>query len=62
MKLGQFICRTWNGAHQNTEYELRNFDILIYVKNQPAPNCPLGAAQDTNDIREDRVWEHRCFD
>ena len=62
MKLGQFICRTWNNAHANTEYELRTFDILIYVKAQPKPNCPLGVAQDTNVIREDRVWEHRCFD
>lgn len=62
LRLGQFICRIWNEAHQNTDFELRTFDIYIYVKAQPRPNCPLGAANDTNGIRQDRVWEHRCFD
>ena len=62
MQLGKYVCRSWNRVHGGGEYELRSFEMVIYVKEQTWPDCPAGASgEGMSSVREDKVWEHRCF-
>jgi hypothetical protein len=59
LRLGQWICRVWNGYHGDTDLELLSFDFVIYIKFNEVPNCPLGAS--AHNVSEEMVWQHTCF-
>ena len=64
LRLGQYVCRMWNRAHGGGEYELLDFDMHVYLKEQSTHECAHRAEAGTarGSVREVRVWEHRCFD
>eukprot|EP00928_Gymnodinium_smaydae_P064410 TRINITY_DN4773_c0_g1_i2.p1 TRINITY_DN4773_c0_g1~~TRINITY_DN4773_c0_g1_i2.p1 ORF type:complete len:636 (-),score=45.99 TRINITY_DN4773_c0_g1_i2:32-1939(-) len=59
LKLGRWTCRQWNKVHGGTDLELRTFDICLYFVNQTEHSCPANGKM---EIRQDCVWNHRCFD
>ena len=59
MQLGRYLCRTWNRVHGGTGHELRFVDLIVYIGAHETPACPN--RDETHIVREDKVWEHRCF-
>ena len=51
--------------HGGTDFELRTFDIYIYLKFQPIIDCPPkpfnATRREEERAAENKVWEHQCF-
>lgn len=61
LKLGRWICRSWNAVHGNTDFEVRNFTFNIYIKPQLKHDCPVKIGRDAHNISENTFWMHTCF-
>ena len=56
--LAQWVCRTWNGVHKDTPYELQYVEIITYLYDLQSKQEPPWTE---DDVSSESLFTHDCF-